>query len=202
MTESIVPSGYFGTARENISIIENFADPKLCDQVYEYCMDNDVWLQSTPNKPTYWEGRIIRKHVFENESFSKDIDELNDRISDLIEKKFLVTLDQSNMYEKIIITKWPTGYEQDPHADRESIDGKIKPNMVNHHHLSSVMYFNGNITGGELYFPNHNIAIPPKKGLLVLFPGDKHYVHGVKKITDGTRFTMHRFWSIDKLSKI
>jgi hypothetical protein len=199
MAESIVPSGYFGNKSNNIHIIENFADPLLCDQVYEYCMDNKVWLQSTPNKPKYWEGRIIRKHVFENESFSKDLDELNDRITELLEKNFLVTLDKVNMHKKIIITKWPSGYEQDPHADRESLDGKLQPNLVALHHLSSVMYFNENITGGELYFRDHNMVIPPKKGLLVLFPGDRHYIHGVKKIIDGTRFTMHRFWAVDQI---
>jgi hypothetical protein len=192
-----IPSGYFGDKSDNIHIIENFADPKLCDQVYEYCMDNNVWLQSTPNKPAYWEGRIIRSHVFQDEPFAKDIYELNDKIADLLEEKFPIILDKSNMYDKIILTKWPTGFEQDPHADRESLDGKIQPNMVSRHHLSSVMYFN-DIIGGELYFRDHNIVIPPKKGLLVLFPGDRHYIHGVKKIIDGTRFTMHRFWAVDQ----
>jgi hypothetical protein len=43
------------------------------------------------------------------------------------------------------------------------------------------------------------LVIEPKPGLAVAHPGDINYLHGVKKIISGERFTTPSFYSITKV---
>lgn len=51
--------------------------------------------------------------------------------------------------------------------------------------------------GGELYFPNAGLVIPPCYGLLVTFPGHYKYKHGVAPITSGERILLQTTWRFD-----
>jgi hypothetical protein len=48
--------------------------------------------------------------------------------------------------------------------------------------------------GGELYFPAYDIEFKPKAGTLAFFPSSTYYVHGVKEILAGVRYTSAHFW--------
>jgi predicted 2-oxoglutarate/Fe(II)-dependent dioxygenase YbiX len=56
--------------------------------------------------------------------------------------------------------------------------------------LSVVYFMNDDFTGGELFFPALDLVIEPNAGMLVCFPSDHHYVHGVKPVTAGHRYTL------------
>src|SRR4051812_18328511 len=55
--------------------------------------------------------------------------------------------------------------------------------------LSIVYFLNDDFDGGELYFPVLDLLIKPQSGTLVCFPSDHHFVHGVKPVTLGHRYT-------------
>ncbi len=200
MAKSIVPSGYFGTGPENIHIIENFISNDLCDQIYEYCMNDNIWTKTKPNNHSVWDGRVLSPDVFANESFFNEIKELNDSVSKIIEKTFLVnTNTNGNLTSGISLVKWSKGDVQYPHGDKEDENGNPHQIEIQNHDIGSIFYLNDNYKGGDIYFTQHNITLSPKKGMLVFFPGDKYYLHGVKEIIEGYRFTMPRFWSVDRL---
>ena len=55
------------------------------------------------------------------------------------------------------------------------------------------------ISGGEIYFPNKENYCPPiEPGMLVFFPGTLEFLHGVKEVTEGTRYTIASFFTRDK----
>ena len=54
--------------------------------------------------------------------------------------------------------------------------------------LSFVLYLNNDFEGGDFVFPNLNIRIRPKPGMMIAFPSTQHYLHGVEPITSGTRY--------------
>jgi len=56
--------------------------------------------------------------------------------------------------------------------------------------LSLVYFLNDDFAGGELVFPELDLAVKPKAGTLVCFPSDHNYVHGVKPVTAGHRYTI------------
>lgn len=60
-------------------------------------------------------------------------------------------------------------------------------------HLSVLAYLNDDYEGGDLYFPDHGVAIKPKRGSIITFPGNAHYIHGVKPTTSGIRYTISQW---------
>lgn len=76
------------------------------------------------------------------------------------------------------IVHWPTGSFQELHYDTASSKTT----------LSSICYLNDNFTGGETYFKDGTI-FSAKKGRILFFDGN-HFLHGVKKIESGDRYTL------------
>jgi predicted 2-oxoglutarate/Fe(II)-dependent dioxygenase YbiX len=56
--------------------------------------------------------------------------------------------------------------------------------------LSMVLYLNDEFEGGDFVFPDLKIRIRPEPGLLVCFPSNRFYRHGVEPVTKGRRFSM------------
>lgn len=56
--------------------------------------------------------------------------------------------------------------------------------------LSVVYFLNDDFAGGELFFPGLDLVIEPAAGTLVCFPSDHNYVHGVRPVTSGHRYTV------------
>jgi predicted 2-oxoglutarate/Fe(II)-dependent dioxygenase YbiX len=56
--------------------------------------------------------------------------------------------------------------------------------------LSVVYFLNDDFRGGELVFPRLKLTLRPKAGTLVCFPSDHNYVHGVRPVKTGRRFTL------------
>ena len=67
--------------------------------------------------------------------------------------------------------------------------------------FTTVLYFNNDYQGGEIYFPNQQVVIKPKAGSAILFPsGGTEYPHGVKQITSGARSTL-AMWHTGRIDK-
>lgn len=56
--------------------------------------------------------------------------------------------------------------------------------------LSVVYFLNDDFAGGELIFPAFDLRIKAQQGMLVCFPSDHHYIHGVEAVTHGHRYTI------------
>jgi len=56
--------------------------------------------------------------------------------------------------------------------------------------ISLVYYFNDDYEGGEVEFQNHNVSIKPKANELLVFPSYYTYMHEVKPITSGVKYSV------------
>jgi hypothetical protein len=65
-----------------------------------------------------------------------------------------------------------------------------KPNDI-----ATLIYINNNYSGGDIYFPEYNISHKPEPGDLLTFPDNPDYVHGVRAISDGIRYTTPRWFT-------
>jgi hypothetical protein len=61
--------------------------------------------------------------------------------------------------------------------------------------IATLVYLNDDYTGGDIYFPKYDISYKPKPGDLLCFPDNPDYVHGVKTIESGTRYTTPRWFT-------
>jgi hypothetical protein len=89
--------------------------------------------------------------------------------------------------KRVIVTKsfgsaWVPGTSGNPHIDAIELEPFIE--------YSSVIYLNDEYEGGEIYFPEKDFEVRPEKYSAIFFPGnDYEYIHGVKEITSGKRYT-------------
>jgi len=55
--------------------------------------------------------------------------------------------------------------------------------------VSSVVYFNDDYEGGELWFPYLDLTFKPAAGDIVMFPSTFIYAHAAKPVTSGTKYS-------------
>jgi hypothetical protein len=86
--------------------------------------------------------------------------------------------------EKTHIAKFVAGKGMHEHFDSS------RPNDI-----ATLIYLNDDYIGGDIYFPKYEISYKPKPGDLLCFPDNPDYVHGVKVIDLGTRYTAPRWFT-------
>jgi predicted 2-oxoglutarate/Fe(II)-dependent dioxygenase YbiX len=170
----------------NIVIIENFISSKDLDAVYEYCYSINEWIsQSYSNTDKISTGATMKKNA--PEVYDKMFSYLT-KVQEAVEYKFGRKLEPSIPG----IRRWDAGESQGPHADGETVHGEATDTYIVDY--GSIMYLNDNYDGGELYFPAYDIDFKPKAGTLAFFPSSTYYVHGVKEVLGGVRYTSAHFW--------
>lgn len=93
------------------------------------------------------------------------------------------------------LVRWDVGQELDPHADNIEPDGQ--PNSTPHRVASAVVYLNDDYTGGETFFPGLGFRVKPEPGLALAFGSGTSHIHGVTRITAGTRFMIAAWFTFD-----
>lgn len=92
--------------------------------------------------------------------------------------------------------KWYKGGFAAPHSDNSDFDGNPTAFEINKY--VGILYLNDDYEGGELYFPDHDLDIKPKKYSYYVFPGGVENVHGVRPVLEGERYTMVSFWDFEE----
>ncbi|MET0533897.1 MAG: 2OG-Fe(II) oxygenase [Steroidobacter sp.] len=97
-------------------------------------------------------------------------------------------------WEPLQLLHYGQGGHYIPHVDAETLytddDGLELWEKTLDRDLSVVYFLNDDFDGGELFFPKLNLLIKPEAGTLVCFPSDHNYIHGVKPVTEGRRYTV------------
>lgn len=190
-----------GTGIENIKIIENWLSEEDCDFALSI-------MHKYPVDSSAYHSYVINEEKFAY--FYKSSEQLafETRISDAMISKATELYGLPLLKDKAFLSiVHPTGTYIDPHTDildihmeKDNYESDTYESQIQRFpylwsgHLSILAYLNDDYGGGELYFPEHNFAIKPKRRMLIMFPGNLHYVHGVAKITSGTRYTLSQ-WS-------
>ena len=143
-----------------------------------------------------------KAEAFHN-GYQDDIDPLTlkeygipDRFFDILTetiKQIMEFAFKSNIkLNSISMQTYSTGAFVIPHSDNSFLDGSTNGYDMNKY--SAIIYLNEDYSGGELYFPQHDISISPNKFSCYIFPGGQENIHGVKEITSGTRHILISMW--------
>jgi len=96
--------------------------------------------------------------------------------------------------EPLQVLHYGVGGHYIPHVDAETLykddSGLDMWEKTLDRDLSIVYFLNDDFAGGELFFPLLDLAIAPAAGTLVCFPSDHNYIHGVRPVTSGHRYTV------------
>lgn len=97
-------------------------------------------------------------------------------------------------YEPLQVLHYGIGGHYIPHVDAETLytddDGLQLWEKTLDRDLSLVYFLNDDFTGGELFFPDLDLVINPEAGTLVCFPSDHNFIHGVRPVIAGHRYTI------------
>lgn len=88
--------------------------------------------------------------------------------------------------------KWEPGAYARVHSDNTDEHGNS--GAFTRSRYAAFLYLNDNFEGGLLRFPDRNIEIQPKIGMLAAFDGGFKNMHEVTMITKGVRYTLGSFW--------
>jgi len=109
------------------------------------------------------------------------------------------------------ILSYGIGGHYRPHIDGESIwctpRGEKIWKKSTDRDLSMVFYINDDYEGGDFIFPEHNVRVRPKPGMMICFPSNHNYMHGVEPVTKGKRYsivtwaTVKGFESMDSVNQ-
>jgi predicted 2-oxoglutarate/Fe(II)-dependent dioxygenase YbiX len=199
-----VEPGFFGTGPENIHVIKNFIDEKDVATIASFARTINEWSNGSDEdifdengvctyNAAYWNNRQCTWDILQR---------INKEVYDLIDfylDKMAVTAGEiygcKLQKRPPCIVRWFGGIEQRPHADKQMNDGS--PNPFTDYDINSLFYWNDDFEGGELYYPQHDIVVKPEPGLAVIHPGDINYLHGVKMVTSGERYTSPAFFTVE-----
>jgi hypothetical protein len=179
----VIDTGYFGTSSDKILKIDSIASKDELDFIVSSVANIDVW--DIDNQPHVWTNRVSDPDkLFEhaNQAYAL-IEEIQLRFMDEVTKFYNVKVEDP----RPSIARWFVGNSQEPHADKTHYPD---------YDIGSVIYLNNEYEGGEIYFPQHNIELRPVAGNAIAFPGDEYYMHGVREIVSGFRYTLPIFWKV------
>jgi hypothetical protein len=200
-----VPPDHFGSGSENIHIFRNFIENDDLITISSFARTISEWANDKEENEyaedgtctynaEYWNNRqctgVILQRI--NPHVYGLIDKYIDKMANVINETFLCRVSK----RPPCIIRWFAGIEQRPHADKQMNDGS--PNPFTTYDINSLFYYNDDFEGGELYYPQHDITIKPEPGLAVFHPGDINYLHGVKMVKSGERFTTPAFYSVEE----
>jgi hypothetical protein len=192
-------SKIIGTDINNIKVIEDFLDENSFNILLNFTKEINSKLKTKDH------------HVYQPLPF--EISEIFNKYKIILKEKAegLYGLDFINDGNEVCLFVHPEGSSMQPHTDIvevtpvdqysntdfNNLDSirKSGEDLPFHWtgHLASLIYLNDNYDGGELYFPDKKISIKPKPKMLVMFPGNDYYIHGVAENKNNTRFNLSYF---------
>ena len=173
-------------------IKENFLSTPIIDQYVEYIKHTDQWEK---NGDGIWNNRSLNLSSMP-ENIRESMLDYRISVKNKIHEHFSVT---HPLYADIFqFVRWNVGDELwPPHADAEHLDGT--PHPFAYRTYATITYLNADFDGGKIVFPTHNNFSPKiEPGMLVVFPCTLDYLHGVSKVTSGTRYTIAGFFTVDQ----
>ena len=123
--------------------------------------------------------------------FSKIEEMMKNIVKEIINPFYEVEVHQSEVPQ---LLSYGIGGHYCPHIDGESQwmtpKGELIWKKSTDRDLSMVLFINDDYEGGDFVFPDLKVRVRPEPGLLVAFPSNHHYKHGVEPVTKGQRYSM------------
>jgi len=125
------------------------------------------------------------------ELFPKIVELFKNTVKEIINPFYGIEIHESEIPQ--ILSYGINGHYK-PHIDGESIwktpDGELIWKKSLDRDISIVFFLNDGFEGGDFVFPDLKVRIRPEPGMLVCFPSNHHYLHGVEPVTKGNRYSI------------
>jgi Rps23 Pro-64 3,4-dihydroxylase Tpa1-like proline 4-hydroxylase len=133
---------------------------------------DDRLLESTENRELR-DVQVNRRALGPNTESLLRLDQANKQACSLFDISGIIN-------SRYVVSKYVMGCHIKPHTDTDFYNTSRV--------FTGIYYLNENYEGGEIFFPKFSIAIRPQRGSLLLFFSE--YLHGVRPITSGERYSI------------
>lgn len=178
----------------NIYRFEDFVSKEDQDLVLDFCANNPKWKPINGEKKfsSQQKNMLIanedNSHLVGVDAIFEMLDRYTYKIAETLHKEKIITNNIFGMPPTLF--KYSKGYSLLAHMDTRY------SKWITH---ASVLYFNEEYSGGELGFPLLDISIRPKAGELIIFSQEEDkYLHEIKIIKDGTRYSSATWWGSEE----
>lgn len=186
----------FGSGVDKIKTVENFMDTHILKAFNDFMIDmakehghKAMHLKDPEHFELPEEFRILIKFydqkVFECAKEAYKMDFVDGPATDQLGMVIHTIGSSSDPHTDILEAGLAA---QSPGADefvgwRDAWDGYLACNI----------YVNDNYSGGQVYFPEIPYEFKPKANTLVMWAGNKNFIHGVRDPLDANRFTITKW---------
>lgn len=178
-----------GVTQNKIVEIPDFVDADTASKLIDYFENGPEKWDFIAFYGSYGMGLNPSPAELSKVGLSKNIfEEINEKTKSAVESVFGHKVKANTAHAQ----KWTEGAFAYPHSDNSDFDGNPTAFEINKY--VAILYLNDGYTGGELYFPEHDLEIKPNKCSIYILPGGVENIHGVKEILSGERHTMLSFW--------
>ncbi|MFM5932265.1 MAG: 2OG-Fe(II) oxygenase [Novosphingobium sp.] len=175
-----------------IGLRENFITDAECKQLLFYAKSASAGWETYLPPSDVWYERMINPRSMPPKVL-KLMGKIRKRAARAIIEDYGIT--EPVFADTLQLIRWRPGDDQAPHADCEEPDGR--PNQTPWRAFASIIYLNDDFEGGQIHFPGRFLEPKIKAGMLAYFPSTREYLHGVKEITAGMRYTHSCFYTFD-----
>jgi hypothetical protein len=187
-------SKIIGTGPDTIKVIKNFMPQKDIESFIKF---GNEFLHTKKEKTHHWV--VAAEHIV-NKPIAYLFKKYENLMRSEAEKQYSLAINKDRGLDFFI---HPVNSYLEPHTDiidyhQEEVydvgnllieQEKVWPFLWSGH-VSIIIYLNDNYEGGVLYFPDQNVEIKPEPGMLVIFPGNLHFLHGVTPTLNNPRYTV------------
>ena len=123
------------------------------------------------------------------------VSDIVNKIKNTMEEFYSIDLDLVNMN----FSQISEGGYNPMHSDSTKLDGSPWrddgiPEEIEYSALLYASQSGVDFSGGQIYFPQHNLSVSPDKGSLIFFKGDVDHIHEVQPVESGKRHTLVLFY--------
>jgi hypothetical protein len=176
---------------DKIHIIKNIIDEKNLEQITLYLRNTPVSFDSSGYSPF---GVYLANG---DPTLPELLGKYYDRLKKIIETSFNCRVHDEGVNSVIEMI---AGDSMPVHVDHGSAQNKSVGFKTGAGHpsrdISSVLYYNDDYEGGEIYFPKQDLLIKPEPGMFICFPAKDEFPHQVKEIKSGYRWCSSTFWCL------
>ena len=131
------------------------------------------------------------QHVEMGPLFPKIEELFKNAVKEIINPFYGVEISESEIPQ---ILSYGIGGHYQPHMDGVSLwktpDGELIWKKSTERDISIVFYLNDDFEGGDFIFPDLGIRVRPEPGMMICFPSNQFYKHGVEPVTKGKRYSI------------
>jgi hypothetical protein len=181
-----------GSGIQNIKIVENFMSKEDHQTILNYLNEMST---IRPKEIMHW--RMGDDGFRPPEDILKLCYDYYFKVVEMAKEQYKTNF-KNNKRKRLTFTIHAVGSSSDPHTDIvESVKDPQEPGGKEFigwrdgwdGYLACNIYINDNYEGGQVYFPEIPYEIKPVANSLVMWAGNKNYIHGVKDPLTANRYT-------------